>query len=219
MNLGSKRKRHRRYEARRLEILRSAATAFSRQGFSSATMEDIAEALEMTKGNLYYYFRSKQELLYFCQRYSLGRLLEGAQEILSASLPRPVLLHRLIVSQIRCMLDELSGSAAHIEFRGLAQEQLAEIIARRDEYEKLMRRLVREGIESGEFHSQDARVAVWAILGAINWMVQWFSPQGDLSVDEVARQFAFFLTSSLTGPKELERILQQAEEAQEVLHA
>ncbi|MEE8584853.1 MAG: TetR/AcrR family transcriptional regulator [Acidobacteriota bacterium] len=219
MNTGSNRKRNRKYEARRLEILRSAGAAFSRQGFSLATMEEIAEALDMTKGNLYYYFRSKQELLYFCQRYSLDRLLAEAEQILSNPLPRPLQLHRLIVSQIRCMLDELSASSAHIEFRGLPEEQLQEIITRRDEYEGMMRRLVQEGIDSGEFYGQEARLAVWAILGAINWMVQWYSPQGELSVEDVARQFAFFLTSSLTGPQELKRSLQEAEESLEVLHA
>ncbi len=218
MNVESKRKHNRRYEARRLEILRSAGAAFSRQGFSSATMEEIAEALDMTKGNLYYYFRSKQELLYFCQRFSLERLLDEAQQILAEPLPRPVQLHQLIVSQIRCMLDELSASSAHIEFRGLPADQLKEIITRRDEYEAMLRRLVQQGIDSGDFYEQDARVAVWAILGAINWTVQWFSPQGDLSVEEVADDFAFFLTSSLTGPQELKKSLEEAR-ALEVMHA
>ena len=65
-------RRYRQFKDRRLEILRPAASAFTRSGFAHATMEDIADRVQMAKGNLYYYFPSKQDLLFFCQDESLA---------------------------------------------------------------------------------------------------------------------------------------------------
>src|SRR3982074_2975037 len=60
----------------RVDILKSAAAAFRKLGYHGATVEQIAAALHMKKGNLYYYFRNKEEILFACHQYSLDRLLE-----------------------------------------------------------------------------------------------------------------------------------------------
>ena len=60
---------------RRIEILKSAAAAFRRRGYHGASVDEIASALEMTKGNLYYYFKNKEEILFACHEYSLDKLL------------------------------------------------------------------------------------------------------------------------------------------------
>ncbi len=79
-------RRYRQFKDRRLEILRSAASAFTRSGFAHATTEDIADKVQMAKGNLYY-FPSKQDLLFFCQDESLGRLTDEARKICKSELP------------------------------------------------------------------------------------------------------------------------------------
>jgi hypothetical protein len=61
---------------RRVEILRAAAACFHRRGYHGASVEEIAKALQMTKGNLYYYFKDKEEILFFCHDYSLDLLLD-----------------------------------------------------------------------------------------------------------------------------------------------
>jgi AcrR family transcriptional regulator len=55
-----------KFEERRVEILKTAAAAFRRRGYHGASVDEIASALEMTKGNLYYYFRNKEDILYAC---------------------------------------------------------------------------------------------------------------------------------------------------------
>ena len=65
--------------ATRVEILKSAAAAFRKLGYHGATVEQIAAALQMKKGNLYYYFRNKEEILFACHQYSLDRLLRSAR--------------------------------------------------------------------------------------------------------------------------------------------
>jgi AcrR family transcriptional regulator len=189
--------RYRNYHRNRLEILRSAAREFSRNGFAQATMQEIADCIQMTKANLYYYFRSKQELLFFCQDYSLDRMLEEARQIVRRHDAADVQLHRIIRAQLRCMLDDVQGSAAHIEFRDLPPALLGKIIEKRDQYEHLLRRLVKRGMDQGVFRECDVRAAVWAMLGALNWTAQWYSPNGSLSVEEIGEQFADLLVGGL----------------------
>ena len=67
--------------ATRVEILKSAAAAFRKLGYHGATVEQIAAALRMKKGNLYYYFRNKEEILFACHEYSHDRLQELLDQV------------------------------------------------------------------------------------------------------------------------------------------
>src|SRR5512132_2552063 len=65
----------------RIDILKSAAKAFRRLGYHGATVEQIASALHMKKGNLYYYFKNKEAILFACHQYSLDRLMQLLDDI------------------------------------------------------------------------------------------------------------------------------------------
>src|SRR3954463_1114691 len=82
----------------RVEILKSAAIAFRRLGYHGATVEQIAAALHMKKGNLYYYYRNKEEILLACHQYSLDRLLALLEDVEQSDAPPAEKLRRLIVS-------------------------------------------------------------------------------------------------------------------------
>ena len=190
-------KRNRRFTERRLEILRSAAAAFTRNGFTGVTMEEIAEQAQMAKGNLYYYFPSKQELLFFCQDYSLTRLNAQADAVLKSKEPADAKLRALITLHVRTVLEELPGSTAHTDFRLLPKEQLRKIVRKRDRYEKAYRKVVEDGVAEGVFEVSAAKTAVWAILGALNWIVQWYSPKGEMTVEQIAEDFSDLFVGGL----------------------
>jgi AcrR family transcriptional regulator len=160
-------------------------------------MDEIAEKVQMAKGNLYYYFPSKQALLFFCQDESLGRLIDQASGI-SKSKQRPEEQFRaMIVFHIKTILEELPGSTAHIDFRSLPGPLLRRLIKKRDRYEEAYRSVIARGIRQGVFRKCDVRTATWAILGALNWTVQWFSPKGAITVDELGKEFAELFVSAL----------------------
>lgn len=190
-------RRYRQFTDRRLEILQSAAAAFTRSGFSRATMDDIADKVKMAKGNLYYYFASKQDLLFFCQEESLSRMIDRARTITKAALPADDQLRRMIIFHVKTILDELPGATAHTDFRSLPSPLLKKLVTKRDRYERAYRETIERGIKTHIFRKCNVKTTVWAILGALNWSVQWFSPKGDMTATQVGQDFAELFIAAL----------------------
>src|SRR5438445_12208204 len=89
----------------RVDILKSAARAFRRLGYHGATVEEIAAELHMKKGNLYYYFKNKEEILYACHEYSLDRLLQLLDEVERSNMYPDGKLRKLIIGVVHTILD------------------------------------------------------------------------------------------------------------------
>lgn len=184
--------------AKRLAILRGAARAFRAHGYAATGMREIAREAELSLGVLYYYFASKTELLYFCQDYSLDCMLEVARHALSGYVPHPgQRLRTIIDAQLRLMLDELDGAAAHLEVDALPPSLRARVVKKRDRYEQAVRRIVADGVRSGAFVPCDPKLVTRAILGALNWTARWYRPDGEQPPAAVASAFADYLVRGL----------------------
>jgi TetR/AcrR family transcriptional regulator, cholesterol catabolism regulator len=184
-------------DLRRREILAAASRVFRRKGFAAAGMRDVAAELGMTAGNLYYYFAGKEEILAFCQQATLDDLLARAAEIVALDLPATERLRRLIVAHVTCLNERYPGSLAHLEIEALAPERRAPLARKRKRYEQSIARLLAEGAAAGELHAADPRLATLALLGALNWTVKWFSPDGSRTAAEVGAEFAELFLSGL----------------------
>jgi len=182
---------------RRAAILRSAAGAFRRRGYHGASVAEIARALRMTKGSLYYYFRNKEEILFFCHDYSADILLDLLGEAEASAEPPERKLHGLIVAFVHMITDELRGSALTLDPQALSPPLLRRVVAKRDRFDRGLRRLIREGIDSGAFAPADDKLVAFAILGAVNWISRWFDPRGPKPSDEIAEAFADYLVRGL----------------------
>jgi AcrR family transcriptional regulator len=187
----------RRQSARRREILGAAARAFRDRGFAATGMREIASEADLSTANLYHYFRGKHEILYFCQEASLDRLLATLQAVRRSSRPSAGKLRDVIAAHIRCLLGELEGATAHLDVEDLPTPLKRRIIARRDRYERGIRRLVADGVAAGEFVECDAELVTRAMLGAANWTARWFRPQGTCTPAAVGTAFADYLVRGL----------------------
>ena len=181
----------------RVEILKSAAAAFRKLGYHGATVEQIASALKMKKGNLYHYFGNKEEILFACHQYSLDRLLEMLDEVESSSVSADQKLHRLIVACVHMMLDELHGTALLLDLEALSPAHLKTLIARRDRFDQGLRQVIDEGMRTSAFAAGDTKLLSFAILGAVNWIPRWFNPDGPSSSQDIADRFADYLIAGL----------------------
>ena len=182
---------------RRREILRQAAHVFREKGYHGAGMREIAAGIGVAPGALYYYFESKEDLLYACQDISLTRLLEAGEALATSDAPADERLRALIATHLDLTLDELGGSAAHVEFHALPEERLREIVAKRDRYEAQIRTILEEGIREGVFREVDVKLTALALLGALNWTVVWWRPEGRWSPKDLVGGFTDVLLSGL----------------------
>lgn len=181
---------------RRAEILHAALQAFRTKGYHGTTLDDIALQLGVRKTALYHYFPDKEAILYACHREGL----EEVAGILADARRRSSYAEQLsyaVREHVRVMTDTLEGSSLALEVSALAPAHRAEVIAARDRYERALREIVRRGIGAGEFRSVDAKLAVFAILGAINWIVRWYAPGGAVRPPALGEQFADHLVRGL----------------------
>jgi TetR/AcrR family transcriptional regulator len=192
----------RKTRQRRVEILKSAAAAFRRRGYHGASMGEIAQALRMTKGSLYYYFENKEEILFFCHDYSLDILLEGLERVETAGGTPPQKLRSLVESFVHHILDDLRGTALTLDFQALSAPRLRRVIAKRDRFDRGIRRLLQEGMDAGAFAPGDPKLLTFAILGAVNWIPRWFDPTGPATSEQIGRAFADYLVAGLQREKQ-----------------
>ncbi len=186
--------------ATRIDILKSAAKAFRRLGYHGATVEQIAAALHMKKGNLYYYFKNKEEILYACHQYSLDEVNRLLDEVQHTDAGADTKLRRLIVAFVHTILEELHGTALFLELDALSPAHLKVVIARRDEFDHGVRRLLDQGMASGAFAPGNPKLLAFALFGAVNWIPRWFNPHGTATSQEIAELFADFFVAGLRAP-------------------
>ncbi len=188
------REKHRR---RRAEILRAALRAFRERGYYATTLDDIAEHVGVRKTALYYYFPDKEAILYECHRESLTEIVRLTKEARKLDRASERLTH-VIREHVRVMTDTLEGSPLAFEVTALSPERQQEVITARDRYERELRKIIDEGIKNGEFRPVNSKIAVFAILGAINWIARWYRPEGSLQAPELGNEFATHLVGGLT---------------------
>ena len=180
-----------------MEILHAALATVREKGYHATTLEDIAERLGVRKTALYHYFPDKDSILYACHQESLAELDRMIAESANCCTSARERLAYLINEHVRVMTDELEGSPLAFEVPALSDERRVEIIAGRDRYEHVLRDIVTDGVDSGEFRQVDAKIAVFAILGAINWIARWYRPEGQAHAKELGSQFADYLLGGL----------------------
>jgi len=182
------------------EILDAASRVFRRKGLHATGMRDIAAELGKAVGNLYYYFRDKEALLAFVQEETLAGLLELAAQARQRDLRADARLFLLIEGHVVLLNEGTPGSLAHLEVEALGQPWRHAVQARRDEYERAFRKVLEEGVAAGVFRPTDSKVSALAILGAVNWTVKWFRPDGGKSARQIGRECAELLVRGLLAP-------------------
>jgi AcrR family transcriptional regulator len=186
-------------ERRRDEILRAALQAFREHGFHRTTLDHIAERLGVRKTALYHYFPDKDAILHACHVDSLAQLERISVEAHGLAAPAQQLRH-VIVEHVRVVADTLDGAPLAFEVTAMGEKHQAEIVAGRDRYEGEIRRIIERGIRDRSFRRVDAKVATFAILGALNWVARWYRPEGALDAAAIGSQFADQLVTGLTAP-------------------
>jgi len=183
----------RRRDARRDAILRAAGRIFRERGVADTGMRDIAGAADLSPANLYHYFRGKDEILFYCQDRALDRMLASVRAGRDPRVTPGDRLRRILAEHLETMLDDVDGASAHLEIDSLRPALRRQLVKKRDRYERALRRVIEDGVRAGEFGVSDPALVTRAMLGALNWTVTWFRPDGPQTVEDVGRRLAEFL--------------------------
>lgn len=172
------------------EILTAAAQIFSQKGFHAASMQDIAEAVNLQKASLYHHVASKQEILLAILDRALDMLIEYIEQVTILDLPPDEKLRRAMEAYLQAMLDHHDLAAVLLlEHRSLEPQYHIRHIPRRDRFERLWRDMIQDGIDQQIFFTPDPALASRYLLGVMNWTITWYRPDGSLSPSELSGQF------------------------------
>ena len=193
-----------RYDQKLEFILRTAARIFAEKGYHSTSMRDISRETGVSLAGLYYYCKSKEELLYLIQENCFGRVLERIEERLKDA-PDPTEKLRMVIE------NHLSFFAANMaemkvlshEADSLAGEMHERVSDKKKQYVRLVRRVLTEVRQSqaADRPKVELTVATYALFGMMNWIYNWYDPRGKLSVHDLVDNLTrLFLSGFLAGP-------------------
>ncbi len=184
----------------RAQILEASAQIIRQKGFHAASMQDIANAVNLQKASLYHHFSSKQEILLELLDQALDLLSERVSASLSQDIPVDEKLRQAMRIYLGSMAEHADLAAVLLlEHRSLDPEYHERHIPRRDRFERLWRDLIQEGVESGVFEDTDPSMTARALLGVMNWTITWYSPDGLLSIGQISDHFAGLFLDGLRG--------------------
>lgn len=183
----------------RERILRAAAALFREQGFSRASMRDLADRVGIHKSSLYHHFPSKQALLLEILETTVDRSTPVLATIAESGLPASERLRRAVANHVTELIRDQDNVACFLEEgRYLDRRHMDIYISKRDRYEGHFRRIIRDGVRCGEFRPVNVRLASLAILGMCNGMAKWWRPDGEFGPQEIAAWFAETAVQSVT---------------------
>ncbi len=183
---------------RRRQIIDGAARLFRSKGFAATSTRDIAAAAGMRSGSPFYHFESKSALLYVVMEEGMAHAAKSQQAALGR-LPDHASPREQLRALVRSHFDTLLGPGSDFipvmlyEWRSLSAGQRQGIASTKDGYEAQWMPVLQALHDSGVLSAEPALARLF-IFGALNWAVQWFSPQGGKSIDELTAQALLLFT-------------------------
>ncbi|CAG2145970.1 TetR/AcrR family transcriptional regulator [Cupriavidus numazuensis] len=195
------------------EILDAAADAFNQQGYDATSLDYIGDVLGVTKGSIYYHYRSKADLFVAVYRRVMEMNIETVEPIAAQkNVPAVERLYRMAHAHSLQVMKHLSYQRVAVQgleaqLMGRVNEEqrarLNDVIQLRDRYEKLFVRMITQAVEAGDLPQQNPRLAVKPLFGAINWTTMWYQPRpGETAEDRerIATHLASFVVGGLRQP-------------------
>ena len=187
------------FDRKREVLLREAAASFNRRGYHGTSLAEIAKKLGVTKAALYTYVPSKEELLYFCHDSAMDTAIESLHKARESGGTGLQKLSATLLNYLEMMLGEEGGYVVLLEENAMKPTHVRAIVKRRDQFEQGLREFVVEGIADGSIVRCDPKLAIFMMLGALNWSRKWYRPNGSWSGAQIAHALTEMLERSLSS--------------------
>lgn len=179
------------YDSMKEIIAGHSIKLFEQKGFSETSIQDIANSVGVTKGTFYYYYASKENLLMDIHLHYICDLLDKQRAILQTVKGYRKQLSEIVALIVYDMKFRRAHGQIYLrEMRNLTEEHAEKIKEKREEFRLNVTQVIASGVQAGEFQKYlNPTITSLAILGITNWSYQWFNPDGELSVEELADQY------------------------------
>lgn len=194
-------------DVRWAELVEAAIQVFAERGYEGASLQDIADRLGMLKGSLYYYIRTKEDLLFEVVKSAHSAGLEVAER--AANTPGDPLerLERAIIAHVEYTCQTLAASVVILHvMESLPEERRSEAIGPGRVYHRVFEALVEDAKEAGLLRPEvNPSLGTLFFLGAANWVYRWFQEDGHFTATEIATQFADFSIRGIASEKAIQQ--------------
>ena len=183
---------------RQIEILQLAQDLFKEKGYSAASVRDIAKAANVEPASLYSHISGKEDLLDATCFNMAEKFLAAVDEVNDIYFDAAQKLKMAVHNHVTILTEHLSAAVVfQREWRHLGEPRKSEFITLRNQYEEGFRTIVQNGIDEGLFNEVDNKIAALTILSSLNWIVEWYSPEGAKNAGQIADQLYQFVLTGL----------------------
>ncbi len=177
------------FEKRKLVMVQTAISAFNRRGFHATSLDKIAAELGLNKATLYHYFKNKADLLYECMLHAVndGRLIAEQAEQCGGSGAEK--LEHFLRLQFQTLAGRNGSSWLIADISALPEPRRNEVRRLSRIVDTKVQKFIADGVADGSIVTTEPKIAEFFLIGALNWLPRWYSPDGRISSDELATIF------------------------------
>jgi AcrR family transcriptional regulator len=178
--------RNNRYEKRLSLILRAASKVIARDGFDGASVRAVAAEGKVGLSNIYYYFKSKDELLYAIQRRVFSTLVSTLRKRLTSAGSPEEKLKAVIDNHFQFFVNNVGDLKVCVhEIESLSGEYYRNVLKIRREYYRLVRDVVAEVSGASDY---EANLSALFLFGSLNWVYMWYDREKNSEIDILSHQ-------------------------------
>lgn len=183
---------------RKGQIYKTAEKLFRKSGFHGTSMRDIACELDLEAASLYSHIKSKDEILEFICFRMAGEFLTAMDEVNDIYFNAEEKIRMAIKLHVEILTNDIDATGVFIhEWRHLKEPYLSDFKNLRDKYENAYKIIIQQGIDEHVFEPVDNKFAVLTILSTLNWITEWYRPDGGMTADEIAVKLSEFILTGL----------------------
>jgi AcrR family transcriptional regulator len=188
-------RRNSQYQKRLSSILRAASKIIAKDGFEGASVRDVAASGKIGLSGIYYYFKSKDEMLYAIQHHAFSTLVEQLQERLKTAKTPEDRLKAVIDNHFRFFVENMDEFKVCVhEIDSLSGKLYRSVLEKRQEYFNLVRKAV-DGIYGKPSYETD--LATLFLFGSLNWVYMWYDPKKNADVNKLSSTFLKVLLNGI----------------------
>jgi len=188
-------RRNSQYQKRLSSILRAASKVIAKDGFEGASVRDVAASGKIGLSGIYYYFKSKDEMLYAIQHHAFSTLVDQLQERLKTAQTPEDRLKAVIDNHFRFFVENMDEFKVCVhEIDSLSGKLYRSVLEKRQEYFNLVRKAV-DGIYGKPSYETD--LATLFLFGSLNWVYMWYDPKKNADVNKLSSNFLKVLLNGI----------------------